>query len=319
MNYNKSVWVDVFSEKDFRRYRKGRIVAKLINIGFGNVVNSDKIIAVVSPEAAPVKRMVQRAKESNRIIDATQGRRTKAVLITGEEFIILRLCSRKRSAADSTAAGKQKKSEGNLKMSRGILTVVSGFSGAGKGTLMKRLMEEYDNYALSISVTTRDPRPGEEDGVSYFFRTEEEFDRMVEEDAFLEYARYVKHSYGTPKAYVEEQLDAGKDVLLEIEIQGALQVKEKRPDTLLVFITPPTAEELERRLRGRGTETEEVIKGRMERAKEEAQGMDQYDYVLINDDLETCVKQMHETIQSQHFMSSNQKDFIEQMKKSLEK
>ena len=165
---------------------------------------------------------------------------------------------------------------------------------------MKRLMEEYDNYALSISVTTRDPRPGEEDGVSYFFRTEEEFDRMVEEDAFLEYARYVKHSYGTPKAYVEEQLDAGKDVLL-------------------VFITPPTAEELERRLRGRGTETEEVIKGRMERAKEEAQGMDQYDYVLINDDLETCVKQMHETIQSQHFMSSNQKDFIEQMKKSLEK
>lgn len=127
---------------------------------------------------------------------------------------------------------------------------------------MKRLMEEYDNYALSISVTTRDPRPGEEDGVSYFFRTEEEFDRMVEEDAFLEYARYVKHSYGTPKAYVEEQLDAGKDVLLEIEIQGALQVKEKRPDTLLVFITPPTAEELERRLRGRGTETEEVIKGR---------------------------------------------------------
>ena len=101
------------------------------------------------------------------------------------------------------------------------------------------------------------------------------------EDAFLEYARYVKHSYGTPKAYVEEQLDAGKDVLLEIEIQGALQVKEKRPDTLLVFITPPTAEELERRLRGRGTETEEVIKGRMERAKEEAQGMDQYDYCLL--------------------------------------
>ena len=183
---------------------------------------------------------------------------------------------------------------------------------------MKRLMEEYDNYALSISVTTRAPRPGEEDGVSYFFRTEEEFDRMVEEDAFLEYARYVKHSYGTPKAYVEEQLDAGKDVLLEIEIQGALQVKEKRPDTLLVFITPPTAEELERRLRGRGTETEEVIKGRMERAKEEAQGMGQYD---MSDQRRprNLRKQMHETIQSQHFMSSNQKDFIEQMKKSLEK
>ena len=141
---------------------------------------------------------------------------------------------------------------------------------------------------------------------------------MVEEDAFLEYARYVKHSYGTPKAYVEEQLDAGKDVLLEIEIQGALQVKETSGHPSCVHHTA------DRRgagttLRGRGTETEEVIKGRMERAKEEAQGMDQYDYVLINDDLETCVKQMHETIQSQHFMSSNQKDFIEQMKKSLEK
>lgn len=219
MNYNKSVWVDVFSEKDFRRYRKGRIVAKLINIGFGNVVNSDKIIAVVSPEAAPVKRMVQRARKATASSMRRREDARKQCSSPEKNLSSFRLCSRKRSAADSTAAGKQKKSEGNLKMSRGILTVVSGFSGAGKGTLMKRLMEEYDNYALSISVTTRDPRPGEEDGVSYFFRTEEEFDRMVEEDAFLEYARYVKHSYGTPKAYVEEQLDAGKDVLLEIEIQ----------------------------------------------------------------------------------------------------
>ena len=200
-------------------------------------------------------------------------------------------------------------------MSRGILTVVSGFSGAGKGTLMKRLIGGVRQLCAVHLRHHKRPASGRGRRRIVLFRTEEEFDRMVEEDAFLEYARYVKHSYGTPKAYVEEQLDAGKDVLLEIEIQGALQVKEKRPDTLLVFITPPTAEELERRLRGRGTETEEVIKGRMERAKEEAQGMDQYDYVLINDDLETCVKQMHETIQSQHFMSSNQKDFIEQNEK----
>ena len=157
-----------FLKKDFRRYRKGRIVAKLINIGFGNVVNSDKIIAVVSPEAAPVKRMVQRAKESNRIIERRREDARKQCSSPEKNLSSFRLCSRKRSAVDSTAAGKQKKSEGNLKMSRGILTVVSGFSGAGKGTLMKRLMEEYDNYALSISVTTRDPRPGEEDGVSYF-------------------------------------------------------------------------------------------------------------------------------------------------------
>lgn len=199
-------------------------------------------------------------------------------------------------------------------MSRGILTVVSGFPEQERNT-----DETPDGGVRQLCAVHlrhhKRPASGRGRRRIVLFRTEEEFDRMVEEDAFLEYARYVKHSYGTPKAYVEEQLDAGKDVLLEIEIQGALQVKEKRPDTLLVFITPPTAEELERRLRGRGTETEEVIKGRMERAKEEAQGMDQYDYVLINDDLETCVKQMHETIQSQHFMSSNQKDFIEQMKK----
>ncbi|MCI5649788.1 MAG: guanylate kinase [Fusicatenibacter sp.] len=202
-------------------------------------------------------------------------------------------------------------------MSKGILTVVSGFSGAGKGTLMKRLMSDYDNYALSVSVTTRNPRPGEEEGKDYFFRTQEEFDRMVEEDAFIEYARYVKHSYGTPKAYVEQQLSAGKDVILEIEIQGALQVKKKRPDALLVFITPPSVEELERRLRGRGTETEEVIAGRMRQAVGESEGMEKYDYILVNDDLDICVKQMHETICSQHFMSCRQKEFISTIQKEL--
>lgn len=202
-------------------------------------------------------------------------------------------------------------------MSKGILTVVSGFSGAGKGTLMKRLMSDYDNYALSVSVTTRDPRLGEEDGKDYFFRTQEEFDRMVEEDAFIEYARYVKHSYGTPKAYVEQQLEVGRDVILEIEIQGALQVKEKRPDALLLFITPPSVEELERRLRGRGTETEEVISGRMKQAVGESRGMEKYDYILVNDDLDTCVRQMHETIQSQHFMSCRQREFINHIQNEL--
>ena len=202
-------------------------------------------------------------------------------------------------------------------MNRGILTVISGFSGAGKGTLMKRLLEEYDQYALSISVTTRKPRQGEEEGISYFFRTEEEFDRMVKEDAFLEYARYVDHSYGTPKAYVESQLNKGKDVLLEIEIQGALQVKKKCPDALLLFVTPPNAEELERRLKGRGTETADVIEGRMRRAIEESEGMSQYDFLLVNDDLETCVHEMHETIQTWHRKSSNQKLLMETIQKDL--
>ena len=122
---------------------------------------------------------------------------------------------------------------------KGILIVVSGFSGSGKGTIMKELLKQYDNYALSISATTRNPRPGEEDGREYFFKTVEDFEKMIAKEELIEYARYVDNYYGTPRAYVEEQLEAGKDVILEIEIQGALKVKEKFPDTLLLFVTPP--------------------------------------------------------------------------------
>ena len=125
---------------------------------------------------------------------------------------------------------------------KGILIVVSGFSGSGKGTIMKELLKQYDNYALSISATTRNPRPGEEDGREYFFKTVEDFEKMIAKEELIEYARYVDNYYGTPRAYVEEQLEAGKDVILEIEIQGALKVKEKFPDTLLLFVTPPSAE-----------------------------------------------------------------------------
>ena len=127
-------------------------------------------------------------------------------------------------------------------MNKGILVVVSGFSGAGKGTVMKRLMEKYDDYALSVSATTRKPRPGEEDGREYFFRTRDEFEKLIEEDALLEYAQYVENYYGTPRSYVEEQLQAGRNVILEIEIQGAMKIKEKIPEALLVFVTPPTVE-----------------------------------------------------------------------------
>ena len=125
-------------------------------------------------------------------------------------------------------------------MSKGILVVVSGFSGAGKGTVMNRLLEKYDDYALSVSVTTRAPRPGEEDGSAYFFRSREEFEQLIREDALIEYAQYVENYYGTPRSYVEEQLSAGRNVILEIEIQGAMKVKEKIPEALLVFVTPPT-------------------------------------------------------------------------------
>lgn len=200
---------------------------------------------------------------------------------------------------------------------RGILVVVSGFSGAGKGTLMKRLMEKYDNYALSVSATTRAPRPGEEHGREYFFHTKKEFEELILEDALIEYAQYVDNYYGTPKAYVEKQLNMGKDVILEIEIQGALKVKKKMPNTLLLFVTPPSAEELKRRLINRGTESMEVIESRLSRASEEAEGMLEYDYILINDVIEDCVDNMHNIIQSQHDAVKNRQEFIKEITEEI--
>ena len=207
---------------------------------------------------------------------------------------------------------------GDTMSKKGILAVVSGFSGAGKGTLMKALLKQYqEQYALSISATTRKPREGEEHGREYFFLTVEEFQNMIAEDALIEHACYVGNYYGTPRSYVEEQMAAGRDVILEIEIQGALEVKKKFPDTLLLFVTPPSATVLEERLRGRGTETEEVIQERLKRASEEAMYMEQYDYILVNDTLETCVEQMHQLIQSQHEKVSENLEFIEKMKTEL--
>lgn len=202
-------------------------------------------------------------------------------------------------------------------MNKGVLAVVSGFSGSGKGTLMKALTGRYDNYALSISATTRQPRPGEEEGREYFFKTREEFEKMISEDELIEYAQYVQNYYGTPKAYVQEQLEKGKDVVLEIEIQGALKVKEKYPEAVLLFVTPPSAEELKRRLVERGTESREVIASRLARAYEEASYMKQYDYLLINDNLQECVETMHQMIQNEHWKIQQNQPFIDTMKKEL--
>lgn len=199
-------------------------------------------------------------------------------------------------------------------MSKGILVVVSGFSGAGKGTVMKRLLEKYMDYALSVSATTRNPREGEVDGREYFFRTKEEFEKLIEEDALIEYAQYVGNYYGTPRSYVEEQLSQGKNVILEIEIQGAMKVKEKIPEALLVFVTPPTVEELKNRLVGRGTETEDVIADRLARAAEEAEGMGEYDYILVNDDLEECVENLHQIIRSEHARTVRNTEFVEEIR-----
>ena len=200
---------------------------------------------------------------------------------------------------------------------RGVLAVVSGFSGAGKGTLMKNLLNQYDNYALSISMTTRLPREGEENGREYFFVSKEIFEEKVQQDGLVEYACYCDNYYGTPREYVESQMAMGKDVLLEIEIQGALKVKEKFPEALLLFVMPPSAKELENRLTGRGTESADVVAKRLCRAGVEAQGIENYDYIVINDDLEVCTQELHSIIRTAHRSVGRNEEFIENMRQEL--
>ena len=179
----------------------------------------------------------------------------------------------------------------------GLLIVVSGFSGVGKGTLMKELLNRYpDEYALSISATSRKPREGEENGREYFFKTRDEFESLIENDALVEYAVYNGNYYGTPKEYVEKMRSEGKNVILEIEMQGGMQIKAKYPETLLLYVIPPSGEVLKKRLTGRGTETKEEISKRLKRAVEETKFITKYDAITVNDDFETCVNEIHELI-----------------------
>ncbi len=202
---------------------------------------------------------------------------------------------------------------------KGILLVISGFSGAGKGTVVNRLREKYDGYALSVSMTSRAPRPGDVEGVNYFFVSREKFEKTIAENGLLEYAEYCGNYYGTPKAFVEDQLSKGKNVILEIEIQGAVNIKKAFPESLLIFITPPNARELENRLRGRGTETEEVIAKRLKRAAEESSGMDLYDYIIVNDELEECVDEVHRIVGVSADQPIRCRDFVESIKSQLKR
>lgn len=201
----------------------------------------------------------------------------------------------------------------------GILVVISGFAGAGKGTVVKGLMDNYEDYALSVSMTTRNPRPGEVDGKAYFFVDRQKFEETIAAGGLIEYAQYCDNYYGTPKAYVEEQLKNGKDVILEIEIQGALQIRKLYPTALLIFVTPPSAEELRNRLIGRGTETPEVVKKRMDRAAQEADGMGEYDYILVNDTVEKAISDAHAIITAAHARPSRNAELMKSINDELDK
>lgn len=199
---------------------------------------------------------------------------------------------------------------------KGVLTVISGFSGAGKGTIMKELVKRYP-YFLSVSATTRLPRDGEVDGREYFFHTREEFEKMIQEKELIEWAEYVGNYYGTPRRAVEQQLAEGKDVLLEIEMQGGMLIKKQFPDAVLLFIAPPSADVLKERLTKRGTESKEEIERRLTRAYEEAAFMESYDYIIVNDALEEAVARVHSIITDVHFRIENCTELISTMKTEL--
>lgn len=179
-----------------------------------------------------------------------------------------------------------------VKNNKGVLVIVSGPSGAGKSTIISRVSKLRDDIRFSVSATTRQPRPGEVDGVNYYFKTQEEFWEMIKLDAFLEHAEYVGNSYGTPAAPVDNDLSQGFNVILDIEVQGAAQVMEKRPDAVSIFLCPPSLEELERRLRGRGTDSEEKIRDRLMAAHREYAQAHKYSYIIINDDADTAVREL---------------------------
>ncbi len=190
---------------------------------------------------------------------------------------------------------KEKEKE---KEKKGRIVIISGFSGVGKGTVVQEMLKNFEHYALSISMTTRKPRPGEKHGVNYYYVSNEEFEKMIGQKGFLEHAGYVDHYYGTPRAFVEENIAKGRDVILEIEVQGAMQIKKEHPDALLIFVIAPSAEEIAKRLSGRNTESKEEIINRLKKAIDEAEHMKKYEYLVVNSEVDACAREVNRIVES---------------------
>ncbi|MFC3344267.1 guanylate kinase [Paenibacillus abyssi] len=205
-------------------------------------------------------------------------------------------------------------------MRRGLLIVLSGPSGVGKGTVCSVLRQKMPELIYSVSATTRQPRQGEMDGINYFFKSKEQFKDMIARDALLEYAEYVGNFYGTPRDFVERTLASGKDIILEIEVQGALKVKEKFPEGVFIFLLPPSLDELKQRITGRGTETEDLIANRMTVAAEEMNLIRHYDYAVLNDEIDNACRRIQSIVEAEHCRSERyMSEFAQHMQAASEK
>jgi guanylate kinase len=262
----------------------------LIHIGGGNYINETRLVSAVLPDSAPIRRLVQDARDRNMLIDATYGKRCKSVIVMDSGHTVL-------SFKSPEAIFDKEKS-----IKRGRLIVISGPSGCGKGTVINKLREIMP-FWLSVSDTTRSIRGGETAGVDYNYLSQAEFEDKIRSGDMLEYASYAGRSgmttfYGTPKTPVSKHLENGENVILEIEVQGAKQIKEKLPEAILIFIEPPSMEELKARLTGRGTETPADIEKRMKTAETEMAEAGRFDFRCVNEDVAKCAQSIKEIIVS---------------------
>ena len=270
---------------------------KLINIGFGNMVSAGRVVAVVSPDSAPVKRLVKEARERGMLIDASYGRSTRAVLIMTPIMWCSRRFSRKRWPTVRQGRRAKHQQRRNRPMANDkYLFVVSGAAGTGKDSVVKALREAHPEIEKTVSATTRAPRPGEQEGVDYYYRTREQFQQLIENDQVVEHNFYNGNYYGTLREEVDKRLAARKVVVLVIDVHGAANIRRMFPGATTVFLLPPSVEELERRLRGRGTETEDSIQERLATARQELAQQDKFTLKLVNDQVDTCADALYQAI-----------------------